>query len=87
MENILCKATKCLRFKKKDSQNTTTKPLRKLLWMGSKKMKFQQEDTFEHCSYSEEMLNYIHGLVHNDIKDEILENSCKVSLKEFCEAF
>ena len=57
------------------------------MWMGFKKMKFQQEDTFEHCSYSEEMLNYIHGLVHNDIKDETLENSCKVSLKEFCEAF
>ena len=31
-------------------------------------MKFQQEDTFKHCNYPEEMLNYIHALVPNDIK-------------------
>ena len=49
-------------------------------------MKFQQEDTFKHYNYREEMLKYIGALVPNDIKDEVLENSCKVSLKELCEA-
>ena len=46
-------------------------------------MKFQLEDTFKHCNYLEEMLNYT---VPNDIKDEILEDSYNVPLKEFCEA-
>ena len=32
------------------------------------------------------LLNYIRALVPNSIKGEILEDSCKVSLKEFCEA-
>ena len=49
-------------------------------------MKFQQEDTFKHCSYLGEMLNYIRALVPKDIKGEILENSYKVSPKEFWEA-
>ena len=39
-----------------------------------------------HYNYSEEMLNYIHALVPNDIKGEILHDWYKVSLKEFCEA-
>ena len=48
--------------------------------------KFQQEDTFKYSNYPEEMLNYIRAAVPNDIKGEILEDSYKVSLKEFCEA-
>ena len=50
-----------------------------------KVMKIQREDTFRHYSYPEEILNYIRALVPNKIKGEILEDSCKVSLKEFCE--
>ena len=49
-------------------------------------MKFQQEDTFKHCNYQELMQNYIRAQVPNDIKGEILEDSYKVSLKQFCEA-
>ena len=49
-------------------------------------MKFQQEDNFKHYNYREEMLIYIRALVPNDIKDEILEDSYKVLLKEICEA-
>ena len=49
-------------------------------------MKFQQKDTFKYYNYAEEMLNYTRALVPNDIKDEILEDSYKVSLKELCEA-
>ena len=49
-------------------------------------MKFQQEDTFKHCNYQELMQNCIRAQVPNDIKGEILEDSYKVSLKEFCEA-
>ena len=43
-------------------------------------MKFQQDDTFKNYNYPEEMLNYICALVPN-------EDSYKVSLKDFCEAF
>ena len=49
-------------------------------------MKFQQEDTFKHYSYLEEVLNYIRALVPNDIKGEILKDSYKVLLKKCCEA-
>ena len=35
-------------------------------------MKFQQEDTFKHYNYWEEVLNFIRTLVQNDIKGEIL---------------
>ena len=49
-------------------------------------MKFEQEDTFKHYNFPEEMLNYICALVPTDIKTEILEDLYKVSLKEFCEA-
>ena len=48
-------------------------------------MKIQREDTFRHYSYPEEILNYIRALVPKKIKGEILEDSYKVSLKEFCE--
>ena len=49
-------------------------------------MKVQEEDTFKHYNYSEEILNYIRALVPNDMKSEILEDLYKVSPKEFCEA-
>ena len=47
--------------------------------------KIQQEDTFKHYNYSEEVLNYIRVLVPNDAKVEILEDWYKVSLKELGE--
>ena len=47
-------------------------------------IKFQQEDTFKHYSFPEEMPNYIRALVPNDIKGKSLEDSHKVLLKEFC---
>ena len=34
-------------------------------------MKFQQGDTFKHCNYPKQMLNYIRALVPNNIKGEI----------------
>ena len=46
----------------------------------------QQEDAFKHYNYPEEVLNYIHALVPNDVKGEILEDWYKVLLKELCEA-
>ena len=49
-------------------------------------MKFQEEDTFKHCNYREELLDYIRALAPNNIKSEILEDSYEVSLKELCEA-
>ena len=49
-------------------------------------MKVQEEDTFKHYNYSEEILNYIRALVPNDMKSEILGDLYKVSPKEFCEA-
>ena len=48
-------------------------------------IKFQQEDTFKHCNYPEEVLNYIRAVVPNETNDEILEDSYKDSL-EFWEA-
>ena len=54
--------------------------------MGLKVTKFHKEDTFKHCNYPEEMLNYILAQAPNDIMGEILEDSCKISLKAFCEA-
>ena len=48
-------------------------------------MKIQQEVIFKHCNYLEEVLNYIHVLVPNDMKSEILEDWYKVLLK-VCEA-
>ena len=49
-------------------------------------MKFHQEDIFKHCNYPKKMLNYIRALVPNDIKGKTLQDSYKVSLKEFIEA-
>ena len=54
--------------------------------MGLKITKTQQEDTFKHYNYLEEVLNYISALVPNEVKGEILEDWYKVSLKELCEA-
>ena len=54
--------------------------------MGLKITKTQQEDTFKHYNYLEEVLNYISALIPNDVKGEILEGWYKVSLKELCEA-
>ena len=48
--------------------------------------KIQQEDTFKHYNYPEEVLNYFRALVPNDVKGEILEDWYKVSLRGFCEA-
>ena len=47
----------------------------------------QQEVTFKHYYYLEEVLNCIRALVPNDVKGEILEDWYKVSLKEVSEAF
>ena len=44
--------------------------------------KIQQENTFKHYNYLEEVLNYISSLVSKDVKDEILEDWYKVSLNE-----
>ena len=41
-------------------------------------MKIQQEVTFKHYNYLEEVLNYIRTQVPNDVKGEILENLCNV---------
>ena len=60
-------------FKKKERQNTTTNLLHKIL-------------SIEALNYLEEVLNYIRALVPNEIEDLILEDSYKVSLKEFCES-
>ena len=49
-------------------------------------IKFQREDSLKHYNYLEEVLNYIRALVPNDTTGEILVDSYKVSLKEFCEA-
>ena len=49
-------------------------------------MKFQQEDSFKHNNCLEEILHYICKLVPNNIMGDILEDSYKVLLKEFCEA-
>ena len=49
-------------------------------------MKIQQEVTFKHYNYLEEMLNYIRPLARNDVKGEILEDWYKVWLNEVCEA-
>ena len=49
-------------------------------------MKFYQDNNFKHYIYPEEMLNYIRALVPNAIKDEILHDLYKVSLKEFCKS-
>ena len=83
-KNILCNVTTYLRFKKKERQNTTENPLRKLWWMNLQQ--FQQKDTFKHYSYPKEILHYICALVPNNMKYEILEDSHKVFLKKFCEA-
>ena len=45
--------------------------------------KIQQEGTFKHYNYPEEVLKYIHALVPNGAKGEILEDWFKVSLKDF----
>ena len=37
-------------------------------------MKIRQEDTFKHCDYLEELLNYIRSLIPNDVKGHILED-------------
>ena len=39
--------------------------------------KIQQEVTFKYYNYLEEVLNYIHALVPNDVKGEILEVGIK----------
>ena len=44
--------------------------------------KIQQENTFKHYNYLEEVLNYISSLVSKDVKDETLEDWYKVSLNE-----
>ena len=69
-----------LRFKKKE-ETKTPRQIRHVSYCewALKIMKFHQEDTFTHYSY-------IRALVPNDIKDEILEDSYKMSLKEFCKA-
>ena len=54
--------------------------------MGLKITKIQQEVTFKHYNYLEEVLNYIRALVPNNVKGEILEDRYKVLLKEVCEA-
>ena len=36
--------------------------------------KIQQEDTFKHYDYTEEVLNYISALIPNEMKGEILED-------------
>ena len=79
-KNILCGATKYLRFKKKE-ETKTPRQIRHVSYCewALKIMKFHQEDTFTHYSY-------IRALVPNDTKDEILEDSYKMSLKEFCKA-
>ena len=41
-------------------------------------MKIQQEVTFKHYNYLEEVLDYIRTQVPNDVKGEILENLCNV---------
>ena len=48
--------------------------------------KIQQEVTFKHYNYPEEVLNYIRALVLNDMKGEILGVWYKASLKGVCEA-
>ena len=45
-------------------------------------MEFQQDYTFKHYDYREEVLNYICALVPNNIKGEISENLYKVLLKD-----
>ena len=85
-KNILFSVTKCLRFKKKERKRPRKICCVRYCGRVLKIMKFQQEDTFKHYNYREEMLNYISALVPNDKKDESLEDSYKVSLKEFCEA-
>ena len=37
-------------------------------------MKIREEDTFKHCDYLEEVLNYIRSLIPNDVKGYILED-------------
>ena len=48
-------------------------------------MKIQQEVTFKHYNYLEEVENYIFALLPNDVKVEILDYWFKILLKEFCE--
>ena len=48
--------------------------------------RFRQDITFKHYNYPKEVLNYIHALLPNNVKGEVLENWYKVSLKQFCEA-
>ena len=80
-ETIKSSVTKRLHFKKKESRNTwQTRDISYCEW-ALKIMKLQQEDTFKHYNYWEEMLYYIHALVPNDIMGEILENMSKVLLK------
>ena len=84
----MCSYTKSLRIKKKEKENTKTYPLRKLLYYewALEITKIQQEDTFKHYNYLEEVLNYIHAQVPKDVKGEILEDWYRVSVKELCEA-
>ena len=46
--------------------------------MGLKNNENQQEDTFKHYSYPEEVLNSIRALVPNNVKDNSVK-PCKVS--------
>ena len=46
----------------------------------------RQEDTSKHYNYPKELLSYIHTLVQNEVKGEILQDWYNVSLKGFCEA-
>ena len=54
--------------------------------MALKIIKFQQEDSSKHYNCLQEVLNYIRALAPDDIKSEIWEDLCKISLKEFSEA-
>ena len=49
-------------------------------------LKIHQEITFKHYNL-EEVLNYIRGLVPNDVKIQLLEGSHQVSLKHFGKTF
>ena len=82
-KNLSCSFSKHLPFKKKESQNTKTNLLCKLLWTCYKITEIQQEVTFKHYNYLEDVLNYICVLLQIN---GILEDWYNVSLKEVCEA-
>ena len=52
--------------------------------MGLKNNDISARRYFKHYNYPGKMLNYIRAVIPNDIKGDILEDSHKVSLKEFC---